>query len=63
MPSEYLFEFHYQDGRIEPKPSGEFSGWTAFEIDQRIEINGTWWLVRNAVPAPGYSAKIILDED
>jgi hypothetical protein len=63
MPPQYLFELHYRDGRIESMPSGEFTGSTPLEPDQRIWLESTWWRVRQVGAEVGYEAKVVLDED
>jgi len=63
MPPQYLFELRYRDGRIESQPSGEFTGSTPLEPDLRVWLNGMWWRVCEVRSAPGYEAKVILDEE
>jgi len=63
MPPQYLFELRYRDGRIESQPSVEFTGSTPLEPDLRVWLNGMWWRVREIGSAPGYEAKIVLDEE
>lgn len=64
MP-DYLFEFHYRDGRIVPEPHGTYATGNVFlrTTGTRIAIDGTWWIVRDVVVEPGYAAKITLDEE
>jgi hypothetical protein len=63
MPPEYLLELHWRDGRIEPRPTGEFAGWSPLEIGAIVELNGIRWRIRDVTPAYGYDAKIVLDEE
>jgi hypothetical protein len=63
MPPQYLFELHYRDGRMESMPSGEFTGSTPLEPNMRIWLDSMWWVVRETGEAPGYEAKIVLDEE
>jgi hypothetical protein len=62
MAPEYLLELHWRDGRIEPRPSGEF-GWSPLEVGAQIELNGNCWRIRDVVPQPGFDAKIVLGEE
>jgi hypothetical protein len=63
VPPEYLLELHWRDGRIEPRPSSEFEGWSPLEVGAQVEINGTWWRIRDVLPGAGYEAKVVLDEE
>jgi len=58
----YLFEFHYRDGRVSRKPSGEYAGSPTVEVGDVLLIRGSRWRVRVVVPEPSYFAKIVLDE-
>jgi hypothetical protein len=63
MPVRYLLELRYSDGRIESRPSGEFSGWSPLEVGAWVEIDGEQWRIRGVAPESGYDAKVMLDED
>jgi hypothetical protein len=61
MP-EYLLELHWKDGRIEPRPGGEYKGWSPIEIGAEVEVDDVIWRIRDVVPEAGYEAKVVLDE-
>jgi hypothetical protein len=60
--SGYLFEFHYRDGRVSRKPSGEYAGSPVVEAGDVLLVLGSRWRVRRVVSEPSYVAKIVLDD-
>ena len=65
MP-DFLFEYHYKDGRVVESAPVSFPGGVSFD-PEGPPINepstGLVWQVRETASAEGYAAKVVLDEE
>jgi hypothetical protein len=65
MSLNYLFEFHFRDGRISVPIAWEWDPMTPLDIGTTVLLEFERvkaWKVADTLPAAGYDAKFVLKE-